>query len=72
VLLSGRRVNAASGIPFEDEQLHSVRRVVRQADGRWLVREQVEDHSASLKRSVLGLGVLTSLGLIFGAVLAVF
>ncbi|MEV7043737.1 hypothetical protein [Amycolatopsis sp. NPDC051061] len=32
----------------------------------------VADHSASLKRSVVGLGVLTSLGLIFGAVLAVF
>ncbi|HKN51800.1 MAG TPA: hypothetical protein VJX66_04825 [Amycolatopsis sp.] len=31
----------------------------------------VSEHSASLKRSVIGLGVLSSLGLIFGAVLAV-
>ncbi|GAA1027290.1 MULTISPECIES: hypothetical protein [Amycolatopsis] len=32
----------------------------------------VSEHSASLKRSVIGLGVLASLGLVFGAVLAVF
>lgn len=31
----------------------------------------VAEHSLSLKRSLVGLGVLSSLGLIFGAVLAV-
>jgi hypothetical protein len=32
----------------------------------------VAEHSAALKRSLIGLGVLSSLGLIFGAVLTVF
>lgn len=32
----------------------------------------VAEHTASLKRSVVGLGVLASIGLIFSAVLAVF
>ncbi|WP_410604754.1 hypothetical protein [Amycolatopsis sp. lyj-90] len=32
----------------------------------------VAGHTAALKRSVIGLGLLASLGLIFGAVLAVF
>ncbi|WP_340687970.1 hypothetical protein LCL61_18450 [Amycolatopsis coloradensis] len=32
----------------------------------------VAEHSASLKRSVIGLVVLASLGLIFGAILSVF
>ncbi|WIX98181.1 hypothetical protein QRX60_29395 [Amycolatopsis mongoliensis] len=42
LVLSARRVNSASGVAFESEQVQSVRRVVRQADGRWLVDEQVE------------------------------
>jgi hypothetical protein len=32
----------------------------------------VAEHAASLKRSVIGLAVLASLGLIFGAILSVF
>ncbi|MFC3456322.1 hypothetical protein [Amycolatopsis speibonae] len=42
LVLSARRVNSAAGKAFETEQVRSVRRVLRQADGRWLVDTQVE------------------------------
>jgi hypothetical protein len=42
LVLSARRVDSAAGTAFQSEQMQSVRRVVRQADGRWLVDEQVE------------------------------
>jgi hypothetical protein len=41
LVLSARRVNSAAGVAFESEQVRSVRRVLLQADGRWLVDEQV-------------------------------
>lgn len=37
LVVSARRVNLAAGEPFESEAVSTVRRVVRQADGRWLV-----------------------------------
>lgn len=40
LVLSARRVNSASGIAFESEQVSEVRRVARQPDGRWLVDEE--------------------------------
>lgn len=42
LMLSARRVNSAAGVAFETEQVRSVRRVLQQADARWLVDEQVE------------------------------
>jgi hypothetical protein len=42
LVLSARRVNSASGATFESEQVQSVRRITRQADGRWLVDQEVE------------------------------
>ncbi|MGW4127753.1 hypothetical protein [Amycolatopsis japonica] len=42
LVLSARRVNSAAGKAFESEQIRSVRRVLRQPDGRWLVDTQVE------------------------------
>ncbi|MEV7043740.1 hypothetical protein [Amycolatopsis sp. NPDC051061] len=42
LIISARRVDSASGTAFEDRPVQSVRRVVRQPDGRWLVDEQVE------------------------------
>ncbi|WP_340688618.1 hypothetical protein LCL61_18435 [Amycolatopsis coloradensis] len=42
LVLSARRVNSAAGVAFEIEQIRSVRRVLRQTDGRWLVDTRVE------------------------------
>ncbi|WP_410604730.1 hypothetical protein [Amycolatopsis sp. lyj-90] len=42
LVLSARRVNSAAGVAFETEQVRSMRRVVLQPRGRWLVAEQVE------------------------------
>ncbi len=42
LVLSARRVNSAAGVAFEIEQIRSVRRVLRQTDGRWLVDIRVE------------------------------
>lgn len=42
VVVSARRTNFASGVPFETETVRSVRQVLRAADGRWLVGVQVE------------------------------
>lgn len=42
LVLSARRVNSSAGAAFEAEQVRSVRRVLRQTDGRWLVDTRVE------------------------------
>ncbi|ANN21691.1 hypothetical protein SD37_10360 [Amycolatopsis orientalis] len=42
LVLSARRVNSSAGVAFESEQVRSVRRVLRQTDGRWLVDIRVE------------------------------
>ncbi|GAA1027296.1 MULTISPECIES: hypothetical protein [Amycolatopsis] len=42
LVVSARRTDFAAGVPFETSTLQSVREAVRQADGRWLVGDQVE------------------------------
>ncbi|MFE3177893.1 hypothetical protein ACFXPA_22150 [Amycolatopsis sp. NPDC059090] len=42
LMISARRTDLAAGVPFETSTLQSIREVVRQPDGRWLVGDQVE------------------------------
>lgn len=42
LVLSARRVDSVAGTAFQSERVQSVRRIVRQTDGRWLVDEEVE------------------------------